>query len=84
MTDLLAKIKRDGPAMALAAVGVLAVVTVGIGIFVASIRVLLPATYSLFPGIDPTTLAAAVGFGPAAVYGITVAVLIRRYVVFGD
>jgi hypothetical protein len=84
MTDLVPKIKREGPTMALAAVGVLVVVAVGLGIFVASIRVLLPAAYSMAPGTDPNALAAAVGFGPTAVYGITVAVLIRRYVVRGD
>ncbi|WP_338741161.1 hypothetical protein [Haloplanus salilacus] len=84
MTDVLAKIRRDGPTMALAALGVVVVVAVGFGVFVASIRLLLPAVYSLVPGTDPSLVAAVVGFGPAAVYGVTVATLLRRFVVDGD
>lgn len=67
--------------MALAAAGVLLVVAVGFGIIVGSIRVLLPAVYPVFPDTDPTILAPIVGFGPALVYGVVVAVAIRRYVV---
>jgi hypothetical protein len=81
MTDLASKIRRDGSTMALAVVGVLLVVAVGFGIIVGSIRVLLPAVYPVFPDTDPTMLAAVVGFGPALVYGVVVAVLIRRRVV---
>jgi hypothetical protein len=81
MTDLSAKIRRDGSSMALAVAGVLLVVVVGVGIIVGSIRLLLPAVYPIFPDADPTTLAAAVGFGPALVYGVVVAVVIRRRVV---
>jgi len=67
--------------MALAAVGVLLVVAVGFGVFVVSIRVLLPAVYPRVGGADPTLVAAVVGFGPAAIYGVVVAVLIHRFVV---
>jgi len=81
VTDPLASIRRDAPTMALAIVGVLLVVAVGFVIIVGSIRVLLPAVYPVFPDTDPTTLAAVVGFGPALVYGVVVAVAIRRYVV---
>ncbi|WP_157573442.1 hypothetical protein [Haloplanus natans] len=81
MTDLASKIRRDGSSMAFAVVGVLVVVAVGFGIIVGSIRLLLPAAYPVLPGTDPTMLAAAVGFGPALVYGVVVAVAIRRYVV---
>jgi hypothetical protein len=84
VTDLRSKVRRDGPTMALAAVGVSLVVAVGFGVFVASIRLLLPAVYSRVPGADPTLVAAVVGFGPAAVYGVAVAVLVHRRVVDGD
>jgi len=67
--------------MALAVGGVLLVVAFGFGVFVASIRLLLPAVYPYVSGADPTLVAAVVGFGPAAVYGIVVAVLVRRRIV---
>ena len=70
--------------MILAIFGVLLVVAVGFGIFVGSIRILLPAVYPRVPDADPTLVAAIVGFGPAAVYGIGVAVLVRRFVVSRD
>lgn len=81
MTDPLSSIRRDAPSMVIAVVGVLVVVVVGFGVIVGSIRVLLPAVYPVFPDTDPTTLAAVVGFGPALVYGVVVAVAIRRRVV---
>lgn len=81
MTDLSSKIRRDGLTMALAVAGVLLVVVMGFGIIVGSIRVLLPAVYPIFPDTDPTMLAAIVGFGPALVYGVVVAVVIRKRVV---
>jgi hypothetical protein len=84
VTDPLSSIRRDAPKMALVVVGVLLVVVVGFGIIVGSIRVLLPAVSPVFPDTDPTTLAAVVGFGPALVYGVVVAVTIRRYVVESD
>jgi hypothetical protein len=84
MTDLRSKVRRDGPSMALAATAVLLVVAVGFGLILGSIRVLLPAVYPVFPDIDPTVLAAVVGFGPALVYGVVVAVVIRRRVVRRD
>ena len=67
--------------MALAVVGVLFVVAVGFGLFVVSINVLLPAVYPRVGGADPTLVASVVGFGPTAIYGLVVAVLVRRYVV---
>lgn len=69
--------------MALAVAGVLVVVAVGFGVFVASIRVLLPAVYP-YVSADPTLVAAVVGFGPAALYGVVVAVLVRRRFVGGE
>jgi len=84
MTDLRSKIRSDGPTMALAALGVVVVVAVGFGVFVASIRVLLPAVYDVTPDADPSLVAAVVGFGPAAVYGVGVAVLVRRLIVGGE
>ena len=67
--------------MGLAAVGVLAIVAVGFGIFLVSVRVLLPAVYPAVPDADPSFVAAVVGFVPATVYGVAVAVLIKRRVV---
>jgi hypothetical protein len=81
MTDLSRKIRRDGTSMALAAAGVLLVVAVGFAIIVGSMRVLLPTVYPAFPDTDPTMLAAVVGFGPALVYGVVVAYVIRQRVV---
>lgn len=84
MTDLFTKIGRDGSTMALAVLGVLFVVAVGFGIFIVSIRVLLPTVYPFLPATDPTLAATVVGFGPAAVYGVVVAVLVHRWVVKRD
>lgn len=81
MTDLSSTVRRDGPTMALAVAGVLLVVAVGFGIIVGSIRILLPVVYPVFPDTDPTMLAAVVGFGPALVYGVVVAAVIRTRVV---
>jgi hypothetical protein len=81
MTDSLASIRADGARMALAVVGVLAVVVVGFGVVVGSIRLLLPVVYPLVPSADPTVVAAAVGFTPAAVYGVAVAAVLRRWLV---
>jgi hypothetical protein len=84
MTDLSQKIRRDAPSMALAVLSVLVVVAVGFGIFVVSIRLLLPAVYPHVSTADPTLVAAVVGLGPAAAYGIAVAVLVHRFVVKRD
>jgi hypothetical protein len=84
MTDLLASVRADGARIALAAVGVLAVVVVGFVIVVGSIRLLLPVVYPLVPAADPTVVAAAVGFTPAALYGVGVAVVLRRWLVANE
>jgi hypothetical protein len=78
MTGPLEQIRQDGPAMALAVVGILVVVALAYGIFLGSVRILLPVVYPLVPSADPTVVAALVGFVPAALYGVVVAAVIRR------
>jgi tetrahydromethanopterin S-methyltransferase subunit C len=81
VSDLADKVREEGATMGLAVVGVLAVVAVGFGIFLVSVRVLLPAVYPAVPDADPSFVAAVVGFVPATVYGVAVAVLIKRRIV---
>jgi hypothetical protein len=81
VSDLVDKVREEGATMGLAVVGVLAVVAVGFGVFLASVRFLLPTVYPAVPDADPSFVAAVVGFGPAAVYGVAVAVVIKRRVV---
>lgn len=67
--------------MALAVVAILAVVAVGYGVFLGSIRLLFPVVYSAVPATDPTAVATGVGIVPATIYGVAMAVLIKRRIV---
>jgi len=78
MMDPLERVGGDRSAKVLAVVGVLLVVALGYGIFLGSVRVLLPIVYPLVPSADPTVVALVVGFGPAALYAVVVAAVIRR------
>lgn len=81
MTGVFETLRRDGPRIALAAVGVLAVVVVGYGVFLASLRYLVPLLYPLVPAADPGTAAVAIGVVPTVAYAVVVGVLVRRRVV---
>lgn len=78
MTGALDNLREDGLQIALAVVGVLAVVAVGYGIFLASLRYLVPVVLPLVSPRNPSTAAIAVGVGPTLVYAVVVGALIRR------